>query len=310
MRRKPRNISDPTVATHFPSLSHNPDLNPEVHMFTEDVHLGVMPIGGRTERQNNFAVTLDGKEKECERASSILADLGEYNRHDTLEMVCDAVDNIASHLAWEGCAVYEIVADDDGEVHVHSFTSKRLVKFPKWFIQIIPRADWQLWEKKCVIIPANKVWQIQMPLVLGGYRGYKNTLNKLTMFQHLGPSFWKKDLEIGIQSPAFDFQKYVRSTEIYYGQITRAWGWNRRDWSQDRSTEFFNFYKMITFRWAQSVLREHIITELNKLFNRLNIVCELRVAGLLSPSEILKIRQDLLDGTTSFAQASNRVSLL
>ena len=310
MRRKPPNTSDPTVATHFPSLSHNLDLNPNVHMFTEDVHLGIIPIGGITEKQKNFTIALDGKEKERERASYILGDLGEYNRHDVHEMACDAIENIARHLAWGGRAVYEIVKDDDGEVHVHSFTSRRLMRFPRWFIQIIPRADWQLWKKKWVIIPANKVWHIQMPLVLGGCREYKNTLKKLKMFQHLGPQFWKKDLEIGVQSRAFDFQKYVRSTEIYYGRITRAWGWNRRDWSQDRSTEFFNFYKMITLRWAQSVLREHIIIELNNLFNRLSIVCELKVHGLLTPSEILKIRRDLQEGIITFSEASNRISLL
>jgi hypothetical protein len=304
MKRKPRNNSEPTVAT-----SRNLDLSPDVHMFTEDVHLGVIPIGGRTEKQKNFTITLDGKEKECERASYILGDLGGYNRHDLLEMVCDAVEKIASHLAWEGCAVYEIVKDDYGEVHVHSFTSKRLVRFPGWFIQVIPRGDRQLWGKKSVIIPANKVWHIQMPSVLGDCRGYKKTLKNLKMFQHLGPSFWKEDLENGVQSRAFDFQKYVRSTEIYYRRITRDWGWNRRDWSQDKSTEFFAFYKMMTFCWAQSVLREHIITDLNNLFNRLSIVCELRVTGLPTPSEILQIRRDLQEGTITFAEASDRVSL-
>lgn len=309
MRRRPRHTSDPTVATHFPSLSRNPDLNQNIHMFTEDVHLAVIPIGGRTEKQKNFTVTLDGKEKECERASYIIGDLGEFDRYDLSGMVCDAVENIARHLAWEGCAVYEIATDDDGEVHVHSFTSKRLVRFPGWFLQIIPRGDWQLWEKKWVIIPASKVWHIEIPLAFGGCKGYRNTLKRLKMFEHLGPPFWKKDIEIGVQSRAFDFQKYVRSTEIYYRRITRTWGWNRRDWSQDRSTEFFAFYKMITFRWAQSVLREHIVTELNNLFNRLGIVCELKVTGLPTPSEILQIRRDLQEGTITFAQASDRVSL-
>jgi hypothetical protein len=298
------------VATNFPSLSRNPDLNPTVHMFTEDVHLSVMPIGGRTEKHKNFKIMLNGEEKECERASYVIGDLGKFDRYDLSGMFCDAVDNIARHLAWEGCAVYEIATEDGGELHLHSFTSKRLLRFPGWFIQVIPQGDWQLWERKWVIIPASKVWLIEMPSAFGGCRGFRNTLKKLKMFGHLGPPFWKKDIEIGVQSRVFDFQKYVRSTEIYYRRITRAWGWNRRDWSQDRSTEFFNFYKMISFRWAQSVLREHIITELNNLFNRLDIVCELKVTGLPTPSDILKIRQDLQEGTITFAQASDRVSLL
>lgn len=279
-------------------------------MFAEDVHLAVMPFRRMSDKQKDFLVMFEGTEQECERASYIIRDLGEFDGYDLTEKLCDAVDNIAKHLAWEGCAVYEIVTNDDGEVDLHSFTSKRLVRFPRYFLQIIPRADWQLWEKKWVIIPASKVWYIEMPSALGASKGYRNILKKLKKFEHLGPSFVQKDLEAGVQFQDFDFQKYVRNAEIYYGEITRIWGWNRRDWSQERSTEFFNFYKMITFRWAQSVLREHIVAELNNLFNRLGIVCELKVAGLPTPSEILKIRQDLQKGTITFAQASDRVSLL
>jgi hypothetical protein len=194
-------------------------------------------------------------------------------------------------------------------MHVHGFTSKRLVRLPGWFLQIIPRADWQLWKRKWVIIPASKIFYLEMPIVLGGYKGYKRTLKSLRRFEHIGPPFWRRDLESGIQSHAFDFQRYVRSSEIYYGRITRAWGWNRRDWSQERSMEFFNFYKMVTFRWAQSVLREHITTELNRLFSRLGIVCEIKVTGLPTSSEILKIRRELQEGIITFAQASDRVSL-
>jgi hypothetical protein len=279
-------------------------------MFAEDVHLAIMPFRGIADKQKNFAITLVGEEKECERANYIIGELGEFDKYDLPGMLCDAIDNIAKHLAWEGCAVYEIVTNDEGEVNLHSFTSKRLVRFPRCFLQIIPRGDWQLWEKKWMIIPASKVWYIEMPSALGGCKGYRNILKRLKMFEHLGPSFWRSDLETGVQSQTFDFQKYVRSAEIYYGRITRTWGWNRRDWSQERSTEFFNFYKMITFRWAQSVLREHIVTELNNLFNRLGIVCKLKVTGLPTSSEILQIRRDLQEGIITFAQASDKVSLL
>lgn len=310
MRRWPRDTTEPTVATHFPSLSHNMEINQEVYMFAEDVHLGIMPFRGRTEQHKGFTITLEGKETDFERATNIFNDLGEYRHHDLTEQVCDAVEKIAKHLTWEGRAVYEIVKSDGGELHVHHFTSKRLFRLPGCFIQIIPRGDWELWGKKFASIPANKVWHIQMPQGLGGQRGYKNTLNRLRMVGHLGPSFWRKDLEMGVQSRAFDFQKYVRDAEIYYRRITKEWGWNRRDWSQERSTEFYNFYKMITFRWAQSVLRENIIAGINDLLIRLGIACEIKVTGLPTPSEILKLRRDLQGGAITFAQASDRVSLL
>lgn len=310
MRRQHRHQLESVVATHFPSMSREQDLNENLYMLAEDVHLGVMPIGGRTEKKRDFSVILSGDEIEREKAGSLIGDLDEFDRHDVKGSVCDVVDNIARHLAWEGCAVYEIIQDEDGIMHVHNFTPKRLVKLPGWFLQIIPRSDWQYWKKRWVIIPSAKVWYLEIPSALGGRKGYRHMLKRLQAFRHLGPYFWSKDLERGVQSSYFDFEEYVRNAEIYYGQVTRAWGWNRRDWSQDRTTEFYNFYKMMTFRWAQSVLREHIIDEMNRLLLRLGITCEIKVSGLPTSSEILKGRRDLQEGAMTFAQASDMVSLL
>lgn len=309
MRRRHHNKIEPTVATHFPSLSREPDLNQNVYMFTEDVQLAVMPIGGRADKQKDFAVTLVGEEGECERARQLIGEIGEFDKYDLAGMVTEAIEEIARYLAWEGHVVYEIILDDSGVSHVHSFTSKRLVRILGWFLQIIPRGDWDLWKKKWVIVPASRVWQLKMPTILGGRKGYMRILRRLKTFKHLGPDFWRKDLEHGEQSKNFDFQRYVRHSEIYYGQVTKAWGWNRRDWSQDRSTEFFSFYKMVSFRWAQAVLREHIIGELNSLFARLGIACELKVSGLPTADDIVNIKSELLDGRISFGAASDRVML-
>jgi len=308
MKSRPYRQLEPTVAKHFPSLSAEHHLNLNAHMFIEDVSLGVMPIGGRTEKHKGFAVILEGEKDKCERARHLIREIGTYDRHDLTEMVCDAVNEIARHLAWEGCAVYEIIVADDA-TRLHSFTSKRLVRLPGWFLQVIPRGDWELWKKKWVIIPASKVWYFEVPSVLGGRNGYKRTLRKLKRFDHLAPAFWRQDLEHGEQSKSFDFQQYVKNSETYFRRVTKTWGWNRRDWSQQWSVEFFNFYKLIAFRWAQAILGEHIIAEINELFYRLGIACELRISGLPMSSEILQVRRELQKGAISFAKASERVSL-
>ncbi|OGA53221.1 MAG: hypothetical protein A3F74_07055 [Betaproteobacteria bacterium RIFCSPLOWO2_12_FULL_62_58] len=278
-------------------------------MFTEDVHLGLMPIGGRTEKHKEFAVSLQGSEDECEKTRGLIGEIGRYDTHDLAEMVCDAVEEMARHLAWEGCAVYEIVLDDDGAPHVWSFTSKGLWRLPRWFLQVIPRGDWDLWKRKWTVVPASRIWYVDMPSILGGRTGYRRVLKRLGRFEPLGPQFWRKDLERGQQSKNFDFQGYVRQSEIYFDRITKAWGWNRRDWSQERSTEFFNVYKMVNFRWAQAVLREHMIAALNSLFARLGITCEVKVKGLPTVDDILNTKREFLDGRISFGAASGRVML-
>lgn len=309
MRRRSAREVKPTVATHFPSLSRGPDINQNIHMFTQDVQLAVMPIGGRTEKHKEFAVSLVGSDGDREKAEQLIGEIGRYDRHDVAGMVCDAIEEIARHLAWEGCAVYELIRGDDGLQHIWGFTSKGLWRLPGFFLQIIPRGDWDLWKKKVVVVPASRIWHLEMPSALGGRRAYISVLKRLRRFEHLGPEFWKKDLERGVQSRDFDFQRYARNSEIYYGQVTKTWGWNRRDWSQERCTEFFTFYKMIRFKWAQAMLRVHIVDELNALFARLGIKCELKVVGLPAPTDILQTNSELLEGKISFGAASDRVRL-
>lgn len=307
MRRRRIRI-EPEVVRHFPSLS-GLDLNQNVYMFTQDVHLAVMPIGGRTEKHKYFSVILDGENAESEKAKQLISSIGRDDSNDPKELLSDAVDEIAKRLAWEGVAVFEILRDEDGSIDLHGFTSKRLIRLPGYYLQVVPLPDWKLLKKRIVIVPASKIWYVEMPKILGGRSGYKRILASLERFENIGPRFWRKDMELGSPTINFDLQEYVRNAEIYFSRVTRSWGWNRRDWSQERSTEFFCFYKTITFHWAQAVLREHIIAELNHLLVRLQIKCRVNVVGLPTSTEIMQIRHSLQEGTISFGAAFDHVSM-
>lgn len=298
----------PSVASHFPSLSKGPDIDPNIHMFTEDIHLAIMPIGGRIEKQVDFTVKFQGEEPDCEKAKAIIGELGEFDRYDTAAMVCDAVDNIARHLAWKGQAVYEIIKDND-QIYIHGFTPKNLIKIILWYLQIIPPGDWDLWKRKYTFINKKRIWEVKMPRELGGISEYKRILRKLRKYDHLGPSFYRKDLERGEALKNYDFLKYARNSEIYFNRITHKWGWNRRDSSQEKCTEFYSFYKMLSFKWAQAVLREHIINEINQLLFRLSIKCKVVVSGLPTSEEILQVRSDMQKGLISFSEVSNKVAM-
>ena len=75
---------------------------------------------------------------------------------------------------------------------------------------------------------------------------------------------------------------------------------------QSNCTEFFTIYKGITFRWAQAVLREHIISEINKLLSRLQIDAKIIVSGIPSSDDILLIRKQLLEGKINFQEAYDK----
>jgi hypothetical protein len=307
-RRNSYRDARPSVATHFPSLSRGPVIDPDVYMFTEDIHLAIMPIGGRTQKQENFSVEFQGEEPDCERAKEIVGELGEFDRYDTTGMVCDAVENIARHLAWEGQAVYEIINDKE-QIYIHGFTSKNLFRLLFWYLQIIPPGDWDLWKRKFTLLNKKKIWRVEVPSELGGMRGFKKVLKKLRKYRHLGPDFYRQDLERGLTTKNYDFMKYVRNSEIYFNRVTHIWGWNRRDWSQERCTEFYSFYKMLSFRYAQALLRENIIKEINRLLERLSVKCKIVVTGLPTPKEILQIRNDMQKGDIPFTEVFDKVAI-
>ena len=306
-RRRANRAVKPSVATRFPSLSRGPEIDQDVFMFADDIHLALMPISGHTERKKGFTVELHGEEEDCDKAKEIIGSLGAYDRHDTAAMVCDAVDNIARHLAWEGQATYEIVKDNE-QIYIFGFTPNYLFKVMFWYLQIIPRGDWNLWNRKFTLIRNKSVWKVVIPFELGGVRGFKRVLRKLGKYSQLGPQFFRRDLERGLTTEHYDFREYARNSEIYVNRVTKKWGWNRRDWSQKNCTEFYSFYKMLLFRHAQALLREHIINEINNLLERLSIKAKLVVIGLPTAIEIWQIKCDMQSGNISFLEASDRAS--
>jgi len=299
------------VATHFPSLSRGYDINPNVYMFTQDMHLSVMPIGGRTDKHLDFSVSFEGKTSESERAMELCGSLAQYERHDAVTLVCDAVDQMATHLAWQGRAVHEIIRDNDDprKYYLHGFTAKRLFRLLGYYIQCIPARDYDLWKKRFIIVPSKHIWEISIPSALGGALGYKRVLSRLQNFEHFGPKFWRSDLEKQIQTKDFNFQEYVLNSEIYYSRVTKRWGWNRRDYSQRNCTEFFGIYKSITFKWAQAILREHIISEINQLLGRLKINSKIIISGVPTSKDILRVRQKVMEGEVHFSDAYDQVSI-
>ena len=91
----------PTTARHFPSLAGR-SINPNVHIFVRDLQLAIMPIGGKTDKRKGFRIDLEGESGDCERVRGLLAELGHRNRRDLAELVSGAIQDVATHLAWEG----------------------------------------------------------------------------------------------------------------------------------------------------------------------------------------------------------------
>jgi hypothetical protein len=138
---------------------------------------------------------------------------------------------------------------------------------------------------------------------------YRRALQTLHQGSRTAPRFWQEDLARGTITRAFNFSEYRRETEICEARATRRWGWTRRDFIGNNWTEFALFYRLITFRWAQAILREHIVSELNSLFARLSIRSHLQLVGLPSANDVLQLRNAMIEGHVSYAKASEASSI-
>jgi hypothetical protein len=278
-------------------------------MFTQDVPLGVMPISVR--RSSPYEAALVGDDLEREKALALLRSVPDYDSADLNELVATAVHDIAQSLAWHGRSFFEIVpSSEESQSELQEVVARPLFRLRWFYVQIVPKADRKYWGDTVIrVAPARSIWQISMPTALDGYNGYRRLQRRLRRADRLAPAFWQRDLEQGIVTRGFDFSEYRRQGEILEARVTRKWGWPRRDYSGQNWTEFALFYRVVTFHWAQAKLREHIIVELNKLFVRLSIRAELRVSGLPSASEILDFRNKMVEGTITFAKASEASSV-
>ncbi len=297
----------PSMFLFFPSCSSRQEISPNLHMFTEDITLGIMPIGGRS-TQKGFSIDIRGEEEDCKIAIKVLGSIGEYDRYDAVDTVCSAVEYIAAYLVDTGKAVFEIVMDD-GFAHVHGVAAQHVFNLGFSFLQVVPPADWAFCKKKCVFVGRSRMLTVRMPKSLGGVVGFRCVLKGLKKYNGVGPRFYLRNIEREGFSHNFDFSTYMRMQKIYMNKVTSTWGWNGRDMTQEICTEYYTLDKLLSFRRAQAVLREHILDEINKFLNRLSLKCQVLVKGLPTPGDIDAIKRDMRDGNISFTEAMDRVRI-
>lgn len=310
-RLYPKSI--PRAISFFPSLSDPYESHFYDHMFTQDIHMGIMPIGGRSERRKEYNVTFLGIDKNIDLATNLCLSLSghEFRYNSPKEIVADAVGNLASDLSWRGISYYEIInnLDDPACPFLHRFTHKNLFSLPGWYLQVIPKKDYPSIKKHLGWIKKTFVWSIKMPSALGGYHGYRKILATLIKTNPLTPKFALNKMELIQSTPGFDFKGYNANIEIMINKLTHKWGWNRRDSSDDKCTEFYSIYKHLSLDLSKAILREHIVSELNNLLKRLEVKCTILIHGLPTSKDILKIRQGLIDGSTDFNKVFDMVAI-
>jgi len=277
-------------------------------MFQQDVDAGIVPYSlGREEEE---WISLTGEEEERGKVSILCDSAGRGYAHSPQDSVKDAMREIALRLAHFGIALFEILeGSKDSPPTLYAFNPSYTWSLPMMYLQFAPRSSWQFLERKYAVVPKSDVWQVRLPRRLTSVREYRTLLAQLSAWPELGPDFLQSDLEKRQFPQDFSVADYNRRLRIHQYRATRKWGWVRRDWSLDYVTEYYQFYRTLTFRWAQALLREHIVSELNALLLHLNIRATISLKALTTSDEILDIRAKMERGEIDFSGVNKALKL-
>jgi hypothetical protein len=271
-----------------------------VNMFREDFTSFLMPYNGIGKRYQNIKAYFEGSDDEIKLASSIFSSIIKNEHYgNQSELISEVINSIATSLSWQGNAVYELLYKKN-KIHILEFSAKNLINCFFWQIQLnIQFEDHKIFN----VLDAKSIWRIDMPKGLGGKRVYRHIMKNLMTYDSHGPSFFLNDIETQTNN-GFDFTKYQYEFHVFLRKSIGNFGWNLRNLDDTYKTEFHMFYSILTFQWAQSVLRNHIISELNTLFHRLELNIKVIVEGFPTSEEILQFRQQLILGDKTFDEVN------
>lgn len=274
-------------------------LNADEHNFQADVANSITPYFIYAKRPA-ITAELTGDKAQVE---PILKELGDDHARDVTAQLCAAVMEVAKVVAWKGRAVFEIARDEQNAIRLVTIPGEGLWIFPWFCLQIIPKRDQERYKKRFNIVSTKHLWIVRMPRSLGGHWGYAAMKRQLAANDHLGPGFFRKDFPISLNPSGDNFQTYGWALDVFQEIATRKWHWDRRDTSFDHTTEMYYTYKKLGFRAAQVTLRDHIVSEINRLFTILNISASVKLTKSPTAAELLEAREKFLRGEIPIRQA-------
>lgn len=292
----------------FQSLVGEYDMHLYAHMFREDVALAIMPIGGNSRRHPNFSTQLAGVDSD--KALALLKSVaGGKARGDLNRIVSNAIEQVVKNLVWGGQVIYEIFTRDE-TLNVIYVSPRRAFYLPWVTVQFVPRADREQCNRKYSIIRNSSVWRVSIPACLGGRRGYEKMIKSLRAVNPGAmPEFVHVDMSLGVKNQGFNMQEYDLLQKLAINKATKLWSWHQRESSEERQTEYYTVHKRAKFRFAQAILREHVICEVNKLFVMTGLSCELSISGIPTSNDILLVLKQLQNGQINLGEVYDQTSV-
>lgn len=305
----------------FPSQAGHRDKG-QSFLFTRDLPLGVMPIAAQRDRPE-YDVRLEPANKTLELLLIDALDIGHIRSHDLPDVLVEFVQTTTQHLAYFGEVYFELVPSELGAEAtaeageepagatkpgpnfpmIAALPPGKVRRIPFRYLQVIPNADREhAGGKRFIAIPAERIWHVKLPASLGCPRAYRRMLERLSPLDGLTPDFAMDIGNMG-QSVGYDTTLYHAACAVRREQLTKKWGRIPSLFQIDGPTEYHSLARMLQWQQTQAVIREHIIAELNGLFERLGLEHRLIVTGLPHPEEMGVAVRRMQAGEITVAEA-------
>jgi hypothetical protein len=286
------------------------DEGAEAHMFTEDVHHGVIPYA----RQDAMQITLT---PEDERARDLVADALRRNRsyRDRLdEAVIDFIRECTQTLMSFGKAQYEIVtqrvigSDDPVGFRlqwVMPYTICR--KRRRWVQDLGSKVAEERRRDRFLPVDVSRIITFELPKPLTPRKFLRIKKELAQMGTSLIPEF---GLDPASQPPGYDFASFIRQRERALAAVTRELGWNGRGSIGKHMTEYYYAARDLRFRRFLLSLREAILAKLNSVLKvqlrRFSAQGQIAISGLLTNAEIETL-ETILEHPTDLRALARRI---
>jgi hypothetical protein len=116
------------------------------------------------------------------------------------------------------------------------------------------------------------------------------------------PEFVLADGKMG-SSVNYDYSAHRFSKEVAVENATANWGSIRSLSRIKGTTEYYYVLNCLKATRSQAILREHILSELNKLLKRMGVNNQIKIEGLVKPAEISNAIKKLDKGEVGFSEA-------
>lgn len=283
------------------------DLGGEVHMFGDDVQMGIMPYSMAEEMR----IELEPPDKNANRivAQALGRDrsFGYGRQHHRFEDAVPAfVRECAQTIMRSGLAQYEIVTERDqntGEaigfrfqwVTPHTILRRR----GRWVQDIGTKTAAEIGSERYVLIEISRIvtFPVVPPLTERKLLAVNRTLADVgtQLFPEFGLNFAERPLE-------FDFGDFQRGRSRAAAAATAPVGWNLRGQIADEITDYYYLSREIRFQRFLVELRSSIIERVNsvlaKVLPRFGCAGSIMLAGFPDLREIENIARSLERGTS------------